>query len=427
MKRPAFFLVGVIAVLTARMPLWAQLPAASLGAPEAWPLSPPPLYYPPPPRFVPPPDHYPPESPPNGVRTTSYQQLPAVPADPIVTSSSAPQTVEPILGPPTSNTVTGPVAGASIYALRPFYENNTAYAKTTGLGGPTPQTTSTNFGWNMEPAYAIWAGYTWAEGFGLRARWFHLDASSNTMNTTLGSPGATTTNITASPNLPALPLPAGAAVFGSPGLLLNSGLGQDSLTFSSTLRIDAIDTEATWTCDLGNWKLIAGAGGRYLHMDQNYQAHLSNRLGDGVTSETQFLSFDHNFDGAGPVVDLQVNWKIGGSNFSIYGLGRGSLLVGKSTQFTSYAQAVNDPKGLTNGGVFPVVTFISPSVLNSTDTVMPTIELELGIEYGRDWGRTHIFMRSAVVNQTYFGAGNATRVDTNLSMFGVQFSAGINY
>jgi Legionella pneumophila major outer membrane protein precursor len=321
----------------------------------------------------------------------------------------------------------GLVLGASFYWMRPYSENNTAYRTNVGLGGLSPQTDTTNFRWNMVPGFAIWGGYTLEDGLGMRGRWFHLDAASNSEYATLGSPGAITTSITASPNLPALPLPPGAGTFGSPGLLLNTGLGRDLLDFKSTLRIDAADAVVTWTSIYGNWKFILGGGGRYLHMDQNYTARLSNHLADNVTSESQVISFNHNFDGGGPVVDLQTNFKVANTNFSFYGLGRGSLLVGQSHQITTYNQNVNDPKGLTNGGFFPVVSAVTPSVINYTDNVLPVAEVELGLEYGRTWGRSHFFTRSAVVSQTYFGAGNATRIDGNLSLFGFQWSAGINY
>jgi hypothetical protein len=172
---------------------------------------------------------------------------------------------------------------------------------------------------------------------------------------------------------------------------------------------------------------VIGGGGRYLHMDQAYQGNLTNNLADNVTRESQTLTYSRNFDGGGPVIDIQTNWRIGSSGFSLYGLGRGALLVGRTHQILAYNQSVNDPKGLTNGGFFPVVTNIGPSSITYTDNVMPTLDIEVGLEYGLAVRSTRIFARSALVSQNYFGAGNASRSDTNLSLFGLQWSAGINY
>lgn len=210
-------------------------------------------------------------------------------------------------------------------------------------------------------------------------------------------------------------------------MLLNAGLGQDNLTFSSSLRIDAVDAEMTWDWNCGNMKFLAGIGGRFLYMNQTYDARLRNKLSDGVTSELQTLDFSHNFNGGGPTIDLQANWKLGTTNLFLYALGRGSMLIGQSVSSTAYTQSVNDPLGKTNGGAFPVVSFINPSVTNSSNNVIPVTEFELGLDYSRDWSRFHYFARSAIVTQTYFGAGNASRTDGNFSLFGVQFSLGLEF
>ncbi len=322
----------------------------------------------------------------------------------------------------------GLTGGASIYVLRPYVSNNVAYTTTTGLGTAAPATNTTNFNWNTEPAYALWAGYNFADGLGVRGRWFHLDASSDNLNASNG-PGATTTGISASSDLPKLALPGGmgGTLFGSPGLLLNSGVGQDLLKFGSSLRIDALDAEATYNWETERWSFVIAGGGRYLSMNQAYRATLSNNPGDGVTSESQDLYFTHKFSGGGPTFDLQASTRICQTNLSLYANGRVSLLVGRSSEATNYTQLVSDPRGLTNGGAFPFSSASNPSATNSSDSVMPVTELELGLEYGRDWGRSHWFVRAGVINQTYFGAGNASRTDGDLSLFGGRFSIGLGY
>jgi hypothetical protein len=41
--------------------------------------------------------------------------------------------------------------------------------------------------------------------------------------------------------------------------------------------------------------------------------------------------------------------------------------------------------------------------------------------------QSEVFVRGAVVDQTYFGVGNASKQDGNLSLLGFQVSLGINY
>ncbi len=58
---------------------------------------------------------------------------------------------------------------------------------------------------------------------------------------------------------------------------------------------------------------------------------------------------------------------------------------------------------------------------------MPVGELEVGFEYGRNYGRTRLFFRGAAVNHTYFEAGSSSTRDGSLSLFGGQASFGVNY
>ena len=316
------------------------------------------------------------------------------------------------------------VGGGSLYLVHPFLQNNIAYQVQSGNTSGSPHLTSSEFTWNVQPAFAIWTGYEWSNGIGMRARWFHFDGDSNTLNTSQNAATAATTSITASPSLPTLPFPSNqnTTLFSSPGLFLGRGLGTDNLTFNSSLGIDVIDLEGTFRWGWGNWTFLTGVGGRYLHLTQGYNASLNNSLGNGLATESQSSVFTHSFNGAGLTADFEANWKICGSNFSLFALGRGSLLVGRTNQEFSYTQTVNDPLKLV-GGSFSN----SPSTASSTDNVLPVAELEVGIDYGVNWGRAHFFARSAVISQTYFGAGNASRTDGNLTLFGAQFSLGLSY
>jgi hypothetical protein len=126
-------------------------------------------------------------------------------------------------------------------------------------------------------------------------------------------------------------------------------------------------------------------------------------------------------------MDLDATWRIGQTNLGVFANIRGSFLVGRATDNTNYTQTVQDPLGRSNPGGIPVNTAVNPSATSSSDLTMPIVELELGMEYSSNWGRLRWFVRPAVVSQTYFGAGNASRLDGNLSLFGGKLSIGVAY
>jgi hypothetical protein len=58
---------------------------------------------------------------------------------------------------------------------------------------------------------------------------------------------------------------------------------------------------------------------------------------------------------------------------------------------------------------------------------MSVTEIELGLEYAKTWGGVHWFVRGAVVDQVYFGAGSASRMDGDLGLFGGRFTLGLQF
>lgn len=348
------------------------------------------------------------------------------------------------------------LGGGSLYFLKPYAGNNTAYQTTTtsvGTAGDVAvsqgQTTPTQFSWNFEPAGAYWLGLVSPSGLGLRGRYFRFSAGSSNPETTLTpQQAATPLGVTPAESrfvnpspfissfLPGTLPPAGAgrSPFGSPGAVLlvpnpngSAGIGEDHLRFSSDLTIDAVDVEPTFTWGGQGWSLLAGAGGRYLHLAQTYRASLTNLGGGLPINETQTLEVLRNFNGGGPTVSGQVNWNVGPTNLAVFAGARGSLLVGRSTQTTSFTQTLNDPTGLSGIPGTPVNSRIASRIPMHTDLVLPVAEFEAGLEYGVEVFGNRLFVRGAVVNQTYFDAGNASGGSGNLSLFGGQMSLGMNY
>ncbi len=223
-------------------------------------------------------------------------------------------------------------------------------------------------------------------------------------------------------------LPGG--IFGSPGVVLGAGAGTDQLYFTSTLKIHSFDGEVMQKWDVGRFSLIVSGGGRYLDLEQFYSATLSNKavfaggaIGrDPIASELQSLVFNQRFQGAGPTVATEGRVRIGNSGLSVFANARGTLLVGTTHQTTNLVQVVTDPAGLVGGS-----SALAPSIDNRREHVLPVAELELGVEYCLHLRKVEPFLRAAVVDMTYFDAGNASRQDGNLSLFGGQLTFGLKY
>jgi hypothetical protein len=127
------------------------------------------------------------------------------------------------------------------------------------------------------------------------------------------------------------------------------------------------------------------------------------------------------------VLSGQTTYHVGNTGLGLFALGRGALLAGKTNGYTNFTQTINDPTGITGIPGTPNSSQVRSSTPTSTDSVLPVLEIEVGLEYALRLGGNSLFARAAVVSQTYFGAGNASRSDANLSLFGCQLSAGLNY
>jgi hypothetical protein len=319
------------------------------------------------------------------------------------------------------------MGGASFYFLKPYFQNNTAAVTATNPGTETSVVTLDSFEWSFNPAGAVWLGWSRPDGLGMRARYFFFEQDSSTLNLTNSITAPPQTQTTINPPLGNfLPLSTGGTAFGSPGTVLNSGIGTDQLTFGSSLKIQAIDLEVTYAWRGNGWSLLASGGGRFLTLDQSYHASLVNNGGGEPVFEQQNLDSTRDFTGGGLVGSLFGNVSLGKTGLSLFSSARGSLLVGTIEERNSLTQFVDDPNGLVPPGI-PGTFLLTPVATRNSDSVLSTLELELGVQYDVQFAGSDLFFRAAAVNQTYFDAGNASLANGNLSLFGVQFSAGLRY
>ncbi len=315
------------------------------------------------------------------------------------------------------NCRSGIMGGGSVYILKPYINNNTAFIITSGVGTATPVQSDEDFNWSFHAAPAAWLGWSSRCGFGFRARYFQFDNDSDDASATLTAAAARTTTIEPPAGLsPLVGIPPRGLQ--SPGVFLSGGLGEDLLTAGSDLQIRTIDGEATYAYESCHFGLLITVGGRFMHMHQNYHAALVNVPLPGF-SEISTLNANHNFEGGGPTTSWTARWQIGHSGLAIFGTARGSLLIGNSHQTAVFTETIVDP--IAGNQINQATNTANDNV------VIPIGELEGGLEYSRPLGRTRLFVRGAAVNQTYFDAGSSSSKDGNLSLFGAQVSVGFNY
>jgi hypothetical protein len=321
------------------------------------------------------------------------------------------------------------VGGVGLYFLKPQFENNPAFTATAVKSVLTSavtqdmfhtiENTSTttsviqqDFSYDLTVSPLIYLGYVGDGGLGFRTRWFRFDQGAD----------ASTTNGRQS-NLSSV-APGGLNGL-SPASVAVSSEGQvDSLAFTSHLVLEVWDFEATQDLQVGNWSFLGTGGVRYLHMAQRFAAHKSplQPPAQFTTDAPETLVSGHSFNGVGPTLALEAERPLGSSGLSLYGTARGAVLFGTGKQSAT-------------GQTTTVNALRFETVINSQTTVddtrrsdvLPVLEFEVGVQYGREVGQFYPFVRTGLVGQAYFGAGSATSEDGNLGLFGLSVTAGLHF
>lgn len=323
--------------------------------------------------------------------------------------------------------------GAGIYFLRPTWASNNAYTQTITSTTPAPPNVTSgrvvDFTYTYGAAPRIFANYTVDCGLNARLSWWRFDQSSSTG---LVNPFSTerVVSIVGVGNNP------GTTSTFSPvnNFGLNAG-ESDTLTFDNRLVMDIWDLDVSQRL-LGNncWNVSAGAGVRYAHIAQYYDA-LSFRTGVPVGGlnfpgrvNLREVHIKNQINGAGLDIFLEGKRSFGGLGLAFYGNARGGLLFGTGR----YAQFAGSAI-LTTPAAAPFVLRVD-HLVDRNIAGLPFLEAELGVEWqARGTGRVQPFLRGGVVGHNWFGIGSAlsnagnTNTLSNLGLFGATVTGGINF
>ncbi len=291
-------------------------------------------------------------------------------------------------------------AGGGVYYIQPNFETNPAF-RTSSTVGTTTVNRQQDFRYNMDIAPLGWVGATHECGFGIRGRWFQVNDSASESITATG--GVTVSTINA---------------YGLSGATVPPG---SRLDVASDLKLDVWDLDLTQTFTCGQWQLLVGGGARYTHMAQGYRSAFLATVGDN-----RVVLGNHNLNAAGPTFVVEGKRRIGESNLALYGNSRCSILFGS-------AEAVG--RSFSENAQGQQVGTATQNEFFQSD-VLPIGEVEVGVEYGRDCGRAHVYVQGGFVGQVWFGGGNASLTNlngtttdnsSNFGLVGAAFRVGVSY
>ncbi len=320
--------------------------------------------------------------------------------------------------PPASNQSTSTSSTSQTTTTTTTTQNSTADPKPGGGAGGAGLASRQDFGHDLEVSPLIWIGVVNNDGLGFRTRWWQLRESSGTLVVNGDATGST--EITSAS-------PLGLSI-SSPSRTLEDGVGADVWLFHRELKLAVWDVEATQSFDVGSWTLLVTGGARLAHIAQNYSALRSNggpdpAAGVLVQQDASALWSGHSFNGAGPMASLEARRPIADSGLVLYGNARGSILFGTRKQTASTEEvyvgtlADNTPFNLRTSDVATA----------RGDAVLPVVECEVGVEYGRPVGRFYPFVRAGLVSQVWFNAGNSSSTDGTFGFLGLEAALGVNF
>jgi hypothetical protein len=273
-------------------------------------------------------------------------------------------------------------------------------------------------------------GVTNPDGLGARARfwYFHESDSRNTANNDAAGASTAVTSV--------LPAPftvissAGGVGFlpaGTGGGALAAGANPDLIDATHDFKTLVFDLEATSRRETDGWAVTGSLGLRYADLEQRYGFSRVNRGGTagGVTftTDNEVSSARHRYEGVGPTAAVEVMRQLGYGGLSLYGNGRGTVLLGRHHFDAETVASVR-----ATGGVGGVVATDTTTVGSSgSSRFVPIGEVEVGAQWARDLGAVTLIARAGFQLQTWFDAGTLTTTNGNIDFYGGNFLLGLMY
>ncbi|MDA8744364.1 Lpg1974 family pore-forming outer membrane protein [Rubripirellula amarantea] len=249
------------------------------------------------------------------------------------------------------------------------------------------------FDYEYELTPRAWMGWQSCRGGGFRTTYFRYDEAAADQSV-MAVTGAT---------------PVFVYVYGAGGNLsrfAQANVGE-TLTSSHSLKLQALDFEATqqfrWESLVGT----VGAGVRLAKIDQ----HLIGDVRDGGGALQEAVSNDLTLSGAGPTVSLQAARGLGDTRLGVYAGMRGSLLKCETEQ------KIYEMKGA-------FTTELEDAAIQRE--ILTVVELSLGLQWTQPMGqRWEWFARGGYESQTWFDAGGPVDSHSTIGLDAISFALGL--
>ncbi|WP_347251871.1 Lpg1974 family pore-forming outer membrane protein [Legionella sp.] len=315
--------------------------------------------------------------------------------------------------------------GVNIQVIQPFFQNNPAFyflndrrdSVTEAFFQVSDIQNQRDVYHHMDLAPEFFLGYTFDNGIGFHTRfWFF---NQNTKQS-VGTPVTSVTDLTLS-----FPVSSAAPI----GLDIDTRDNNlpDGMTVTTKLKTQIWDGIVSKSYDLSSSILSIGAGARYAYMSQKYNAFESQAPGatldirmtppapQFITEHKKTLRSGHNFNGWGPVVQLNDQVFLGQSGFSLVGTLRGAVLFGPSKQ-NAYKNLL--VRGTQYGSqILSETAFVQRS--NHHQTTIEIVDVEAGVEYSKSLFGGEVSAQLLGVAQEWFGGGSASKSATTGAGFGL--------
>ncbi|MHB1033015.1 MAG: Lpg1974 family pore-forming outer membrane protein [Pirellulales bacterium] len=299
----------------------------------------------------------------------------------------------------------GIYAGYEFLFIRPYFENQSAYIlghviSQQGVVGTIEETVPFGTPYQLTPR--VWLGYASCSGLGARVRYWQFDH--DTPSVTVGTVTGDTANTEVQGNGTLSAVGAEAQ-----GNNFRGAVEGDALFASHSLKLDALDVDITQDFNWWNTLILLGGGIRYAKMEQDYFAA-------AVTGAPQFefLFFEHNFEGVGPTVAVDLKRQLGSSGFSILGSARGSVVFGHASEI-----GIDADRGV-EGFEFNVA-------LSKNSDARGIGEVQLAVQYEQTvFANSSLFVRGGWEGQLWQEFGGPNFDTGDLAMQGFSLALGIN-